>query len=808
MSNFIQDLRYGIRTLVGNPGFTIVAVMSLAIGIGAVSSVYSMISATLLHPVPYEEGDRLVAVQDYHIPSGDTHSVSYPGFLDYQEQSESFEGMSVVSSGSYNLTGPEGPERAQAGFITSSFFPTLREDLIAGRNFYAEEDEIGKSNVVLLSHKLWKSRYNENPDVVGEAITLDEKSYTVVGVVHPDFRFLEVGDADIWVPAAEREYAESRGSGWLRCFGRLKDGVSYEQAQTELNVILAGMTEIYPEHYTEHELRVQRYGEDNVEELRVAFLILLGGVGFVLLIACVNVANLLLARVAGRTREITIRVAVGADRRRLLMQMLTENLVLATLGGGLGVLFSVWGINFIHSLLPEEMGTFYIEYFEFGMNIEVLLVTMSIALCTGFIFGILPAMQASKPDLNQSLKEGGAAGSGTKRNRLLSTLVVGEVALAIVLLISAGLMMQSFTNLQKVDPGFNPDNLMTIELSLPEATYSEGEQTSHFYERLEERIGGLGGVVSVGSTGLLPFSNSNSTTTIMIEGAPVPEPGHYSYASIRSITPNYAAAMEMPILKGRTFTAQDFNKEAPVVIVNESFVQRYWPGEDPVGKRFRRGGPDSDTPWMTVVGLLGDVRYQGFAEDHIPEFFLAHKESAWTSMHTVIRTKGDPEAITPAVRQVIAELDPNLPLVKAETMNSLIVESLWMNQFTTTLFGVLAVIALLLSVIGVYGVINYSVSQRTHEIGIRMALGAQVEDVRMLVVKQGLKLALLGVLIGLPIAFGLTKLMTSMLHGISPSDPLTFGGIAIVAVLIALVASYIPARKATKVDPMIALRYE
>ena len=794
MSSFVQDLKYAVRTLIGNPGFTLVAVLSLAIGIGAVSSVYSMISATLLHPVPYEDSERLVAITDYHIPSSGTHSVSYPGFLDYQEQGKSFEGISVISSGSYNLTGPEGPERAQAGYITSSFFPTLREDLIAGRNFYPEEDELGKSNVVLLSQKLWKSRYNESPDVVGEAITLDGESFTVVGVVNPAFKFLEVGDADIWVPAAARKWAESRGNGWLRCFGRLKPGVSYDEAQAE-------MREIYPEHYSEHEIRIRRYGEENMEDLRVAFLILLGGVGFVFLIACVNVANLLLARVAGRTKDITIRMAVGADRRRLLQQLLTESVVLASLGGGLGIVFSMWGINFIHSLLPEEMGNFYIEYFGFSMNIEVLLVTMAIALCTGVLFGILPATQASKTDLNQALKEGGAAGSGSKRNRLLSSLVVGEVALAIVLLISAGLMMQSFTNLQKVDPGFNPDNLMTIELSLPEASYESPEQVSSFYERLEERIQGLGTVSSVGASGLLPFNNSNSTTTVSIEGQPEPEPGHYNFASIRPITPGYPEAMQNPLLKGRNLTAQDFNREAPVSLINESFAERYWPGENSVGKRFRRGGPKSEEPWLTVVGLLGNMRHGGFEEDNIPEFFLAHKETSWSNMTIVARTTGAPEAIVPQVRELVAEIDPNLPFVAVNSMHALIKETMWMNEFNTTLFGMLAIIS-------VYGVINYSVTQRTHEIGIRMALGAQMSDVRMLVVRSGLKLAFMGILLGLPIAFGLTRLMASMLHGISPSDPLTFGGIALIAILIALAASYIPARKATKVDPMIALRYE
>lgn len=442
------------------------------------------------------------------------------------------------------------------------------------------------------------------------------------------------------------------------------------------------------------------------------------------------------------------------------------------------------------------------------MNPEVLAVTMLIALSTGVLFGILPALQASNPDLSQALKEGGASGGGGRRNRLLSGLVVCEVALAIVLLIGAGLMMQSFGNIQKIDPGFDPENLLTVEIGLPDKSYPEPAQISAFYENLEARIAGIGGVESVGSTGLLPFTNSNSTTTIYVEGSPRPEPGNHAFGSIRAITPNYPDTMGFTLLKGRLLTAQDYNREAPVALINETLAQKYWPGEEVVGKRFRRGGPDSEAPWTTVVGLVGDVRYGGFTEDYIPEFFLAHKESSWSNMIIAIRTQGDPERIATAVRAAVAELDPNLPLINVETMESFIEESIWMNQFNTTLFGVLAVMALILATIGVYGVINYSVTQRTHEIGIRMALGAQSSDVRSLVVRQGLKLAFWGILIGIPISFGLTRLMASLLFGISPSDPITFGGIALTMAIVAVLASYIPARKATKVDPMIALRYE
>lgn len=808
MTSVIDDLRYGLRNLFANPGFTLVAVLSLAIGIGAVSSVYSMISSTLIHPTPYEDADRLVALTDFHIPSGDTHSMSYPGFLDYQDQLEkSFQDVAAYSSGSYNLTGPEGPERVTAGLITHGFFTTLREDLAAGRSFYPEEDEIGTANIAIISHRLWKGRFNGR-DMIGEAITLDNNGYTVVGIANPDFKFLNFGYADVFVPAAGREWAENRGSGWLRMVGRLNDGVTFEQAADEMNAIMDGLREVYPRHYTEHEIRVARFGEDNIEDFKVAFLILMGAVGFVLLIACVNVANLLLARVAGRTKEITIRTAVGAARGRIVRQLLTESVVLASIGGGLGIVFAYWGINFIHALLPAEMGSFYVEYFEFHMNTEVLAVTMAIAMTTGLIFGILPSLQASKPDLTQALKEGGAAGSGTRRNRLLSGLVVAEVALAIVLLVSAGLMMQSFANIQRVDPGFNTSNLLTASLNLPEGHYAEGEQVSAFIERLEDRVSGLGGVESVGLSGLLPFTDSNSTNSIAIEGKPEPEPGHYDYGSIRAITPNYFPTMEIPILKGRNFTRSDYNKDAPVTIVNETLAKKYWPNDEVIGKRFKLGGYNSETPWISIVGVVKDIRYSGMTSDFIPEFFLPHKENTWRGMHIVLRTQGNAEALAPALRATVLELDPNLPLNNIETMESLISESIWMNEFLTTLFGMLAVIALVLAVIGIYGVINYQVSQRTHEIGIRMALGAQMEDVRRLVVRQGLKLVGLGIVIGIPAALGLMRFMSMLFYGISPNDPVTFAVITVAAIIVGLAASYIPARRATKVDPMIALRYE
>jgi len=810
MISFLEDIRYGLRTFLKNPGFTAVAVLSLALGIGAVTSVYSMVSSVLIHPTPFEDSATIVQIENINLTTReDGWSVAYPQLQDWKERNTVFEQLSGFSSSGYNLTGEKGPEFVDVGMITSDFFPLLRVQPILGRNLNPDEDVIGNTNVVMLGEKLWEARYDRDESMVGNAITLNGEPYTVVGIIPEDFRFLEMGQVDLFAPAAGREYASTRGSHWLRCIGRLKDDVSFEKAEAEMNAVVRGMEKEFPEHYTDRGVAIKSYGSDSTEDLRVAFLILFGCVGFVLLIACVNVANLLLAKVAGRQKEVTIRIALGAGRGRLIRQLLTESMVLALLGGALGILFSLWGIDFIIALLPPGDAMFYVEYFEFGMNAEVLSVTLAIALMTGIIFGLVPALQASNPDLNQSLKEGGAAGSGKKRHRLLGTLVVAEIALALILLISAGLMMQSFQNVRKVDPGFDTSNLLVVSLGLSEKEYDTDEKQALFYKQLEERLAAIGNVQSVGASGLLPLTNSNSTTSIFIEGQPEPEPGKYNHAGIRAVTPNYAQTMGFSLLEGRYMTAQDNDKNNRNALINASMAERYWPDENAVGKRFRLSQKEDEDPnWITIVGILGNVRYSGLTEGYQPEFFLNHEVNTWRYMNMVLRTEGDPTALANAARLAVRDLDPNQPVYDIDTMESYISESIWMNRFTTILFGVLAVMALTLSIIGVYGVINYSVSQRTHEIGIRMALGAQVTDVQGLIVRQGLKLATIGVLLGLPCAYGLGKLMASLLFGVSTGDPFTFAAVSLILVFIAIMASFIPARKATKVNPVVALRYE
>lgn len=788
--------------------FTVVAVFSLALGIGAVTSVYTIISAIMIHTVPYDDPERIVSVRNTHLRNEGWSSVSYPQFLDWQEQSDVFEQLSVVSDGSLDLSGPEGPQWVSCGYVTSSFLPLLRYQPVLGRNFRAEEDEVGNGNVVILGHDIWVNRFGGRDSIVGDGILLNEESYTVVGVMGPDFRFLEA-DAELWVPVSSRDSASNRGSHWLEAIGRLKDDVSYAHAQAQMLEIARGLAEEYPKQYTDRGVEIHSFGQEVTDDVQAPFTILLGCVIFVLLISCVNVASLLLARVAARQREVTVRVALGATRGRLVRQLLTESALLAMLGGAVGLLFSIWGIDFIVSLMPDDESQFYVDYFGIGLNAEVITLALIVTLGTTFLFGLVPALRASNPDLNQALKEGGAsAGTGKHRHRLLQSLVVSEVVLALILLVSAGLMARSFQQLSQVDPGIETENLLTVSLNASDKSYPEGEQKAAFFRQLEERVAGLGGVERVGSTAILPLSGSNSNRTIAIEGRPDPGPGRYDYADIRVITPTYPETIGVPLLRGRGFTDFDNNPATPVTLVNASMAERFWPGEDAVGKRFKLGLPDSDVPWMEVVGVLGNVRHRDFSEEPLPAFFMPHAQERWPQMILVIRTKSDPAVLTSSIRSIVSEIDPNMPLRKVITMEDIVHRVLWGARFVASLFTALAVVALLLAVVGIYGVINYSVSQRTHEIGVRMALGAQAADVRRLIVLQGFKLGILGVLIGLPLSLALARVMKSLLYGVSTSDPMTFAVVSVLLLAVVVAASYLPARRATQVNPAIALRYD
>jgi putative ABC transport system permease protein len=786
-----------------------VAVLSLGLGIGAVVSVYTMVSGVLLHPVPFEDAERIVSVENIHLKGGSQSSVSYPLFLDWQENNEVMEHLTVFTGRSHDLSGPEGPEWIQTGMITSSFFPLLRVQPVLGRNFRPEEDQAGNANVVILSHSLWMNRFDGRENVIGEGIELSEESFTVVGVAPSDFLFIGTENAQLFMPAAAAGFAKNRGNHWLSSMGRLKDGVSMEQAQSAMTAITKGLADTYPDNYTDRGVGIRILGDAVTEDSAVALLILMGCVAFVLLISCVNVATLLLARVAARQQEVSVRVALGSTRWRLLRQLLTESALLALLGGAAGMLFAVWGKSYIFSMMPPENAQFFFDYFGFGFNAEVLTVTLVVTLTTAVVFGLVPALRASNPDLSQALKEGGSgSGVGARRHRLLHGLVVGEFALALVLLVGAGLMARSYQHLEDVDPGLDPSNVLVVSMNLPEKSYPEDNQKAATYRQLEERVGALGNVESVGATLLLPFSGSNSNNTIAIETRPDPGAGYYDLADYRVITPNYPRTMGISLVKGRQLTEQDNNRDAPVALINQAMADEFWPESDPIGMRFKQGIHTSEGPWISVVGVLGNVRHRGLEEDIRSAFYLPHPVRPHGRMVLTARTTGDAAALTNSVRQIIREINPNIALRLTSTMESVVEESKWGSRLIVSLFVVLSAVALCLAVGGIYGVISYSVSQRTHEIGIRMALGAQPSNVMRLVVGQGLKLGVLGVIVGLPLAFSLARLMGSLVFGVSTGDPTTFVSVSILLVVVALVASYIPARRATQIEPDIALRYD
>lgn len=809
MGKFLQDLRYGARTLFRSPGFTAVAVVSLALGIGAVTTVYTMVAAVVINPMPFDESDRILSFKTARPSRGDSHfSVSYGDFRDWQEQNRSFEHIAVFTGGSFNLSGPEGPEEVSCGRISASFFPMLRIRPQLGRFFLPEETQPGGNAVTVLSHALWERRYSLSPDIVGKSVTLHGEPFTVVGVAPAGFRFLDTGPVDLWVSITRGGwFTESHGSHYMRAMGRLNPGVTREQALSEMRVIAKRLSAQYPDTNGDKSVELASATENSLGNAKTSMLILFGAVAFVLLIACANVANLLLARATARQKEIAIRIALGATRTRLIRQMLTESLLLAILGGAFSMLVALWGNDFVISAMPQAEAQFIVEYFDYRLRPDVFLFTACVVAVTAVLFGLIPALRASNPNVNAFLKEGGAAGLGKSRYRLLAALVVSEVSLALILLVGAGLMIRSFQKLKEVDPGFDTGNLLITAINLPSASYKDNASSLDFYRRLFEQIEGLPGVTDAAAATIIPFSNSNNNNAIHPEGYPPLPPGQYYLSETRVVTAEYFETLGIPLLTGRAFSKTDWNSEVPVAIIGEAFRKKFWPDEDPLGKRFKFGTHTSTEPWMTVVGVVGDMR-RSLEQKPFPKLYMYLVQAPRNAMNLVLRTSIAPETVAPSLRGIVTSLDANLPLSQIMTMDEMMEESVWDENMMVSLFSIFAMVALILATVGVYGVINYSVAQRTREFGIRMALGAQPENVRNLVTLQGLKMAGIGVGIGLVCAFGLTRLMVSMLYEIKPSDPLTYVVVSLGLVAIVLFAGNIPARRATKVDPMVALRYE
>jgi putative ABC transport system permease protein len=805
MDTLIQDLRYGIRTLLKNRSFTSVAVLALALGIGANTAIFSVVNAVLLKPLPYDDPERLVLIETNNPQQKIKQApTSLPDFLDWRDQNSVFERVSAFSRWSSVLTGGDEPERLSTGFVSVNFFSTLGVNPIAGRAFSDGEELPGIEPVVVVSSGLWKRRFGSDPGLVGQTITLDGKSGTVIGIA-PDLFNDMVGQVDVWLPIILKLEDEARDNRGLRVVGRLKSGVSPKQADAEMSAIAARLQESYPQSNAGWGANIISLHASIVGDVRAALLILLGAVCFVLLIACANVANLLLARAATRQKEVAIRTALGASRPRIIRQLLTESVLLSAVGGAFGLLLAVWGVKLLIAISPDDIP----RVSEINLDGRVLIFAVVISLLTGLIFGLAPALQASKLNLNESLKEGGRGSSeGFHRNRVRSLLVVSELALALVLLIGAGLLIKSFIRLQSVNPGFNSENVLTEQLSLPYNRYRTPQSRVAFFDQLMSRLESLPGVQSAGLTLNLPLNGGGVSAWhgVVLEGRPITLE-ETTQTENRIISPSYFRTMGIRLLQGREFTAQNNRQDAPpVVIVSDTLASRFWPGEDPVGKRIQFGHDESFA--REVVGVVGDIKRFGLESSDDWATYIPYAQQPWTNMVIVARAASDSASLAGAIKGAVQAVDKDQPIHNIKTLDTVIANSTSQRRFNLLLLGAFASVALVLAAVGIYGVMSYSVTQRRHEIGIRMALGATSTDVLKLVVGHGLMLALIGVSIGVGAAFAVTQVLESFLYGVSATDPLTFAGTALLLAAVAVMASFIPARRATKVDPCVALRYE
>jgi putative ABC transport system permease protein len=805
MNAFWQDLRYGLRVLAKHPGFTFIAVLTLALGIGANTAIFSVVNALLLRPLPFDNLDRIVAVfeKTSEAPRNEAAAANY---FDWRDQNQVFEHIGMYRWWGTNLTGVDMPERVQGFLITANFFDVLGARPALGRGFTPEEEQPGQDRVVILNHGFWQRRFGGDPGIIGRPVSLDGVIRTVVGIMPPDYNYPPGGE--LLAPLAlTPQQKQSRRNHTYLAVARLKPGVSIEQARTEMDAIAGRLEQQYPQTNTGWGAAVFPLLDHTVRLYHQALLVLLCAVGFVLLIACANLANLMLARATGREKEIAIRAALGARRQRIIRQLLTESVVLAVIGGAVGTLLALWGVEMLKSAMPGEIVRFIPGWMKINIDSQALAFTFALSVLTGLAFGLMPALAASRPDLNATLKEGGKSSAGFHRRRLRSALAVAEIAISLVLLVGAGLMVKSFLRLITTDPGFNPERVLTMELLLQRARYGEEALRADFFRRLLQRVEALPGVETAGVVSHLPLGGSNASAGFLIEGRPEPPPGQGLDGRYRVCSPRYFEALGIRLLRGRSFTEQDREGAMPVVIVNETLARRHWPNEDAVGNRIRFSGDPARNPWMTIVGVIRDVKHTLDSEVK-PEYYLPHAQDAWGSMSLVVRAKSEPTALAPAIRNEVLAMDKDQPVFMIRTMEQVRVQSVLVQRFAAVALGIFATMALILAMIGIYGVMSYAVAQRTHELGVRLVLGARPGDVLRLVLGQGLKLTLAGVVIGLIAAFALTRLISRLLFDVSATDPLTFIAITALLTIVALLSCWIPARRATRVDPMVALRYE
>jgi putative ABC transport system permease protein len=800
-----QDLRFGLRMLLKQPGFTLIAVLTLALGIGANTAIFSVVNALLLRPLPYVESERLVLLSE-RSREGERLDVAYPNFADWQTRAQSFVGMAATYTGSFSRTGVEKPERLEGYVGNWNFFQLLGVNPQLGRLFTEADDHYGAARTVILTHALWQTRFGAEANVIGQAILLNGDSYTVIGVLPPGFEYLEA--ADVYVPiglflAPDSPLANRGNSAYLHGVARLKPGVTVEQANSEMATLGQQLAQEYPKVNEGKSAQAERLQDVMSESVRQSLWILLGAVGFILLIACINVANLLLVRAAERQKEFAVRQALGAGRRRIVRQLLSESLLVAGLGGACGFLVGWWMLQGLIALAPPEIP----QLSRVGLDKTVLLFTLGIAVLTSLLCGLLPALQSSKIDLQTALKAGGRLTTGTGREGMRKALMIAEVSLSLVLLVGAGLLVRSMYNLLNVDLGFNADKLLTMRVSLSEGRYNAGTRCV-FYDECLARVRAVPGVRDAALTMSLPIRGASWSRVFIASDKPVPSRADLPHSDNIPVSQNYFETMGIRLMRGRSFSAADTTESAPVVVINETLARGIWPGEDPIGKRLKQSFPENEAPWREVIGVVDDIKLNGVDQPTSMQTYLPYAQEPRPSVGVVVRTHDNPRAVAASVEQAIHSIDNGLPVYSIWTMDQLLSNSLAQRRLTLVLLASFAALALLLASVGVYGVISYAVRQRTHELVIRIALGAQASDVLTLILAQGLKLVLLGVALGLVAALALTRFLESLLFGVRPTDPLTFIVIAGALLCIALLACWIPARRATKVDPMVALRHE
>jgi putative ABC transport system permease protein len=803
----MTDLRYALRSVFKQPVFSAVVVLTLALGIGANTAIFTVVNAVVLRPLPFQNADRLAMIWTTK-DTNQEQPLSFADFNDLKNQTKSFSAVGAASPlWNFTLTGGPEPEPLQGMYVSANMFELLRVAPERGRNFSGDEDRIGGAPVAIISHSLWERRFGADQNIVGKPITLSGVTGTVIGVMPASFQLLDPA-AEVWVPLSQNQFASSaRNVRLLSAVARLADDLKPAAANSELSTIAASWAAQYPDSNGGVGMRVVPLHQQVTGKFRPALLLLLGAVSLVLLIACANIINLMLVRSAARQKEIAVRAALGAARRRLLRQLLTESITLSLIGGAAGVLLGSWGVQALLALNPIPLP----PYNQIRLDFTVLGFTLAASVITGILFGIAPAWQALKFDLHTALKEGGRASiADSGQRRLSSLLVIAETAMAMVLLIGAGLLLKSFAHLLDVKPGFVTENVLTMQVGLPNASYREPQKRAAFLQQLERSLSGAPEVASVGFVTRLPLMSAlnNVTTFLAIEGREVPV-AERPEIDFRRASTGYFQTMGIPLLKGRLVTEQDITNNTGAVVINDAMAKRFWPGEDPVGKRISTAtSSGQQTQWQTIVGIVGSVRHLGLDVEPRPELYYYTNSNPPFGPVVVIRTTGDPQRVISLARAKVRELDRDVPISNVNTMEQLVAQSVAQRRFGMFLVGIFAALALVLAVVGIYGVVSYSVAQRTNEIGVRMALGASTTDVLKLVLKQGMTLALIGVGVGLAGAFAVTRLMIALLFDVKPTDVATFATVSVGLILVALLACYVPARRAMKVDPLVALRYE